>query len=237
MKYIRVLYIALLGILISCKSEKIPQREMPLLIAEIYKVDRFINSNYNLVIKADTTRIYESVLNKHGYSSKQFVYTIEHYLSRPAKLKSFYSKAKQLIEEEERALQERIDKIKREDSLASPYKKIVENSSKITALTLKERSVRWLMLPNVYPSFLPTPNEDSEFRFTTPNMVDWWAENFKKDSIQPIFKGKYEKNSSTIPLPTQLLQADPQGDDNSQPRRGDNRDRRVNRGERIDRVL
>lgn len=176
---------------------------MSQILADIYKTDRYVNSEYTLVLAADTTRFYEAVFNHYGYTAHAFTNTIEHYLSRPSKLKTIYSKAKEIIEEQESMVNEIIASTQRMDSLMAPYKKIVKNADSVVNLPPRERALRWVMLPLTHPRWSFSYNDSIKELYENPQMDIWWLNNFKKDTTTITLKFDFvdEKNMRAIRVP------------------------------------
>ncbi|MDP3452310.1 MAG: DUF4296 domain-containing protein [Bacteroidales bacterium] len=213
MRHNYTILLFLLFTTLSCSKAMVSDKDMPVIIAEIYKADRYINSNYQLILMADTTRIYETVLNHYGYSNKEFIRTIDHYLSRPAKLKSFYSQAKLIIEREQELVKEILDAQTRRDSLYAPYKRLIELSDSIVLLEPDKRAMRWILAPERYPAWNMVLSDSLKGIYETPEMAGWWITNFKPKETKLSIRIPYEKNRRAIHLPSQLIETDPYGGD------------------------
>ena len=196
---------------LSCSRGYIPQKRMPEIIAELYKVDRYINSDYKLVLRADTVKIYESIFNHYGYTSQDFINTIDYYLSRPIKLKSFYAEAKILLEKEEEVIIEIIRSKERADSISAPIREIIKNADSVIKYEHKRRALRWILIPEKHPVWRVSLGDSLLKIYETPQMARWWWENYKRDTTKFSITTINEKNRRTIPLPTELIIADPQG--------------------------
>lgn len=201
MKYLKSILIIVLLYTTSCSGKLIPEEKMAQIIADIYKADRYVNSEYKLVLAADTTRIYEAVFNHYGYTSEEFIYTIEHFLSRPSKLKAMYSKAKIMVTEQDSILSEIIAYGQKLDSFAVPYNKLMKNVDSVMVLVPRQRALRWIMEPSVYPRWSLVHNDSIKKLYETPQMNVWWLNNFKKDSTNLNFTFIDEKNSRTVRVP------------------------------------
>ncbi len=195
-------------ILASCSGEYIPQKKLPEIIAEIYKADRYINSRYDLVLRSDTTRYYEAIFNKYGYTSEQYIKTLDYYLTRPAKLKTFYTEAKSIIQKEEAIIADILFKKEREDSLSASFKKLIDESGKIVRLKRDQRALRWILAPDRYPEIRFATGDSLRTLYETPQMPVWWIENFKKDTLTFPITRRDEKNRRPIHLPSELEVAD-----------------------------
>jgi len=192
----------------SCSGDYISQDKMPQIIAEIYKADRYINSRYNLVLRSDTTRYYEAIFKKYGHTTDEFIKTIDYYLTRPVKLKTFYAQAKEILEKEEALVADKLYKKEREDSLKAGYNRLIEGSGKIVRLTKRERALRWIMAPDRYPEIRFATGDSLRKLYETPQMSLWWLENNKKDTLQFSIIRRDEKNRRPLHLPSKLDIAD-----------------------------
>ncbi|PKP00266.1 MAG: hypothetical protein CVU13_01800 [Bacteroidetes bacterium HGW-Bacteroidetes-8] len=211
MRHISFIPFFLLFVVLSCSREYIPQKRMPEIIAQLYKVDRYINTDYKLVLRADTIKIYESIFNHYGYTSQDFINTLDYYLSRPVKLKSFYAQAKIILEKEEEAVIEIIRKRERADSISAPIKKMVELWDSVIKYDPKSRAIRWILIPEKHPEFKVSLGDSLMKIYETPRLSRWWWENYQKDTTKFSIININEKNRRTIPLPTELIIADPEG--------------------------
>ncbi|MDD4293470.1 MAG: DUF4296 domain-containing protein, partial [Bacteroidales bacterium] len=99
MRLLKALLISLL-IFTSCGESRIPKQKLSKIIAEIYISDRYINTNQELVRAVDSSFLYEPIFNKYGYTTKDFIYTMNYYVEQPAKLRAIYLGAKQILQDE-----------------------------------------------------------------------------------------------------------------------------------------
>lgn len=214
MKHIRYSLILITAILFSCSDDLIPQKDMPAIIAEIYMADRYVTSDYKLVLKADTIKIYDAVFNKYGYTSEQYVKTINHYISRPVKLKEFYSKAREILVEQEQEISAFLDSKSLDAQKAFPYKKLTEEADEIKEYDSYERALRWILAPEISPALNVSAGDSLSSLYETPDLVKWWINNFKDVTKKFRMILKDEKNRSTIHIPSELIESDIQRNDN-----------------------
>lgn len=214
MKYITYLLAIISLITLSCNRGVIPQSDMPKIIADMYMADRFVTSDYKLVLKADTLKIYEAVFRKHGYTSSQFVNTIDFYMTRPAKLKEFYAKAKEILEAREQNITHFLESKTNEENKLAPYRKLKESAGEIVSYSINERALRWIMLPESYPDLRISAGDSLLQMYETPQMSRWWGNNFIQDTTKYRLILKNEKTRSTIHLSPKLSPTGLQRDDN-----------------------
>ena len=198
---------------ISCSKERIPQKEMSKIIAEIYKADRYININYQLVLKADTVMIYEAVFNKYGYTHIDYINTINHYIGRPNKLKEIFVNAKLILEEQNRVVEEKLERQRQLNEYLALFKEVLDRkdstnlNSNHRALLLFHRFSDSLSLikPNIFEQYRA---KDSLSNLNIEVLLEKYITAHDIERKSPIFKIDYEKNSRTIPRSTKLLQPD-----------------------------
>ncbi len=91
-----LLFVFVIITFISCNHKErekyIPRKDLiPLLvdmhIADALAVNRTINNQFKSL---DSSLVYSSVLNKHGYSKNELVKTMEYYTTKPEKLAKIY---------------------------------------------------------------------------------------------------------------------------------------------------
>jgi hypothetical protein len=185
---------------------------MPKIIADIYMADRYVTSNYKMVLMADTARIYEAIFSKYGYTSKQFTKTIDFYIARPVKLKEFYTKAKAILEEQEKEISLFLEMKRLEEQKSASYKKIINGAGEITLYKTNERALRWILVPDSYPRLNISAGDSLSEIFETPLMAKWWINNFKQDTTKFTMILKNEKNRSTIHIPSEFTESGPKRD-------------------------
>ena len=212
MKYIPYLLTVFSLSILSCSGDMIPSKDMPKIIADIYMADRFVSSDYKMVLMADTARIYEAVFNKYGYTAKQFTKTIDFYITRPVKLKEFYSKAKKILEEQENEISLFLDMKSLEEQKSASFKKIIEQAGEIILYKTNERALRWIFVPESYPRLNISAGDSLSDIFETPQMAKWWINNFKQDTTKFTLILKNEKNRSTIHIPSEFTESGPERD-------------------------
>ena len=58
---------------------------MKTILKEFYVNDQWFIQNHEYRRRADTSLVYEPVLNRYGYTTDDYLYSLEHYLSDPDK--------------------------------------------------------------------------------------------------------------------------------------------------------
>lgn len=186
---------------ISCTKEVINGDDLPKILADIYMADRYMLNSPMNIQKADSSFIYEPILNKYDYTTEDLVYTINYYIPRPQKLKSFFIEAKAILEKRELIITNQIDAIAKKDSLLAPIRKILAETDLLKELDSYQRSVRWIIAPDQLPHWRIYVPDSLKVRFEFPQLEKWWQNNLttKRKSLF-----NYETNSGAIPIPIKL---------------------------------
>lgn len=85
-KHIPAIFIAIVILLVSCSDSEekvIPRNKLSRIYAEMLMTDQWISSSANYRSLADTTLIYEPILNEYGYDSEDYRHTVDVYLEDP----------------------------------------------------------------------------------------------------------------------------------------------------------
>ncbi len=195
-------FLSIIGLLLlvatSCTKNVIDSDDMPNILADIYMTDRYILNDQKNLFRVDTSFVYEPILNKYGYSTIDFVHTMDYYLPRPTKLKKFFTDAKKILEEKELAISNKLLNLYQRDSMLRPIMNTIEKADSLQELDSYQRSLRWIIAPSKYPTWKIYLADSLRSRYEIPELTNWWANNLK--IIQKPFL-KYEKNSSPIYLP------------------------------------
>lgn len=83
----------------SCKRgpRVIPRGELIEIYADMYLADQFIREDYDLRRQADTLLVYEGILQKWGYNTDDYLYTVDVYLRDPERFAKLLSKTSDLL--------------------------------------------------------------------------------------------------------------------------------------------
>ena len=106
LKYLPVLLLCLL--LFSCNrgARVIPRGQMSRIYAEMFLLDQRINGDWTLRRMADTTRVYEAVLDKYGYTLEDYALSQEHYIKDARRYTKMLKKSVAIVHKEGLALKE-----------------------------------------------------------------------------------------------------------------------------------
>lgn len=114
----RLLHIAALavfvcGIIASCAkddTEVIPRKKMARIYAEMLMTDQWITSTPGIRMVADTSLVYEPILEKYGYDSDDYRKSIEAYMDDPERFARILRTTGEI-------LQDRIDELEKQQKI------------------------------------------------------------------------------------------------------------------------
>jgi hypothetical protein len=107
LEYFVLLLAVVLCLLPSCgRGRVIGASAMSDIYAEMFLADQWINDHSGFRTKADTTRFYESIFSKHGYSLKDYDASVNYYLRNPEKYSRILEKAEKKLRTTQKALEE-----------------------------------------------------------------------------------------------------------------------------------
>ncbi len=105
----RKLYIILTIILltaVSCEEHRtIPRKKLSKIYYEMYLADEALSSSRKLRRMTDSLQLYEPIFNKYGYTTDDYLYTVDIYLENPAKYRKIFDRTKKMLEEKKEELQ------------------------------------------------------------------------------------------------------------------------------------
>ena len=86
--YLLLSALVCLCLLPSCRRAKImSQKDMADIYAEMFLADQWLNDNSSQKRVADTSRFYEAIFQKFGYSFEDYDASVNYYLQRPEKFR------------------------------------------------------------------------------------------------------------------------------------------------------
>ena len=115
----RFLILLLVSVLLisSCKSNGIiPKNKMADILSEMFLVDQYIDDVPEIRGGADTLFVYESIFNKYGYTSDDYIKSVKHYMEN--------------IDNYQKILLRAQNKLKKNEQMLSKQKEI-ENQTKL----------------------------------------------------------------------------------------------------------
>lgn len=95
-----ILLFALVSALSSCHrhGELISRSDMARIYADMLLADQWIQQHKELRRTADTTLFYEPVFRKYGYTTQDYVYSVEHYMEDPVRYSRILKKTSSMLE-------------------------------------------------------------------------------------------------------------------------------------------
>ncbi len=123
-QHILIALVAVMTFFASCnrdEAEVIPRKKLARIYAEMLLTDQWINSTPGVRLIADTSLVYEPILEKYGYDSEDYRKSLDVYMDNPERFAKVLGMTKvilgkritELVEEQTRiALMARLPKIK-----------------------------------------------------------------------------------------------------------------------------
>lgn len=104
------LHIVLVLVLVaSCGPRKISRGDMEQIMTDILLQDQQIKQDRMLKKQADTCLVYEGIFEAYGYDTDDFLYSLEYYISDPARMEKIMGKVAERLEKESKEVTEQID--------------------------------------------------------------------------------------------------------------------------------
>lgn len=83
---------------VSCgRARVIPKKTLSKIHAEMFVADEWIKQNHAAARVADTTLFYEPIFNKYGYSTKDYLKSVDVYLSDPESFETVFKDADEIL--------------------------------------------------------------------------------------------------------------------------------------------
>ena len=110
----------------SCGRDKarvISRSKMAKIYAEMFVMDQWIQNKPGLRTIADTSLVYEPILEKYGYDSEDYQYTVEYYMADPERFSRILRTTVSLLEKDLKALRKKQAEILRNEKLKKEIEK------------------------------------------------------------------------------------------------------------------
>lgn len=107
-------YIVLAFLLCACllgschkkdKAHVIPRNVMAKIYAEMFVVDQWMVDNAGKHQMPDSTLYYEPVFNKYGYTTDDYLHSVDHYLSDPERFSRILDKSVRILKEKQAGIE------------------------------------------------------------------------------------------------------------------------------------
>ncbi len=121
-----ILTIILLGAFCSCSRHKtISKQDLARIYYDMYMTDEAISQNRDLRRMTDSLHLYEPIFNKYGYTTEDYLFSVNQYLQNPDKYKKIFEQTKNMLLKRKKELDKiytyetRFDRLKRWKTLDS----------------------------------------------------------------------------------------------------------------------
>lgn len=91
---------ATVAVMLSCgrQGRVIPAGKMSEIYADMLVADQQIRNNPELMSAADTSLFYEPIFRRYGYSGRDYVRSVNHYMEDPEDFMKIFSKTKEILD-------------------------------------------------------------------------------------------------------------------------------------------
>lgn len=130
LKHILPLLAAL--VLVSCGKDEakvIPRKKMAEIYAEMLMTDQWISNTPGMRMIADTSLVYEPILEKYGYDNLDYIRSVDHYMNDPERFSRILRTSGELLD---RRLKELKDRQKRMELQEEALKKVLRHQTDYT---------------------------------------------------------------------------------------------------------
>lgn len=107
--YIVLAFLLCACLLGSCRRKDearvIPRNVMAKIYAEMFVVDQWMVDNAGKHRMPDTTLYYEPVFNKYGYTTDDYLHSVDHYLSDPERFSRILDKSVRILKEKQAGIE------------------------------------------------------------------------------------------------------------------------------------
>lgn len=114
LRHIPVVLAALLLVFASCKKEEakvIPRGKLAKIYAEMLVTDQWISTTPGIRQIADTSLVYEPILEKYGYTSADYRRSVDHYMDDPERFSRILRTSSDILDKRLRELRKQLHDI------------------------------------------------------------------------------------------------------------------------------
>lgn len=115
LQHILILLAAAVILAPSCRREGprvIPRSKLAKIYAEMFVTDQWVQSKPGLRTIADTSLVYEPILEKYGFDSEDYQHSIDHYMDDPERFSRILRSTASILDKEIKALKKKQTEIK-----------------------------------------------------------------------------------------------------------------------------
>jgi len=118
------------SVLASCQgtTKRIPGDRFQEVLRDLFITDLILERDGTLTDMADSLLVYPPIFEKHGYTSEQFLATMDYYTRRPARFKSLLSRLRKSLIEERTAYNKQFEYINRQKVYAERFNRWLQDS-------------------------------------------------------------------------------------------------------------
>ena len=112
--------VSLLLLAVSCGEKKdkvIPRGKLAEIYAEFLVMDQWVSSNSNLRRMADTTLVYEPILERYGYTSADYRKSVDVYMNDPERFSRILRTTGTILDKRLKDLERRRTEMEHEEEL------------------------------------------------------------------------------------------------------------------------
>ncbi len=107
-KWLHIVLVLLL--VVSCGPRKISRDDMEHIMADILVQDQQLKQDWALRKQADTSLVYAAIFDSYGYDTDDFLYSLEYYLTDPARMEKLMGNVAEKLEKEVNVLSREIER-------------------------------------------------------------------------------------------------------------------------------
>ena len=126
LQHILILLAAIMILVPSCKREGprvIPRSKLAKIYAEMFVMDQWIQLKPGLRTIADTSLVYEPILEKYGYDSDDYQYSVDRYMDDPERFSRILRSTVEILDKEIKSLKKQQAELKLHDKEIKSLKK------------------------------------------------------------------------------------------------------------------
>lgn len=115
LQHILILLAAIMILVPSCKREGpsvIPRSKLAKIYAEMFVMDQWIQLKPGLRTIADTSLVYEPILEKYGYDSDDYQYSVDRYMDDPERFSRILRSTAEILDKEIKSLKKQQAELK-----------------------------------------------------------------------------------------------------------------------------
>lgn len=124
--YIFAAFLSVL-LLFSCgfrEAKVISRKDMARIYAEMLLTDQWIVTNPSMRRVADTSLVYEPILNRYGYTIEDYILSVNKYMDDPERYSRILRTTGEILDEKLSALNDRKEKLEKEAALRRALEEI-----------------------------------------------------------------------------------------------------------------